>query len=497
MAFRETGHRAVVSATETIKSLEMVNPGDRILISVSGGPDSVFLTHIFSMLKKESDLKLYGFSLDHSTRGGQSGEDLEFVSRMYKDLGIKLFTRKIDADKWCREHKLSFQEGARKLRAGFLEELAEKHNIDRIALGHNLDDNIETFLMRIIRGSGARGLSGIKPISGRIIRPLLNTSRKDIEDYLKTNDIDFRVDCSNLEDKYIRNRIRNKLIPFIRENLPGDLQTSLKRSMDILGQEDEFLKGYALEILKKNADIQAGPGNSGAICVKLSIKSIGKYHKGLKRRVIQAALELLLGNLEDISYKNIGDILDLGQPENGENKWLRPLGSIMAARIGQYIYLVNTDYLEGLDPDIRSYFEERISLETGGNTPGMEQEINIGGYTDLKGFDFIIKSEIISDPGHYSKLPDSKAVMDLDKVKLPIIVRSWKEGDKFYPLGMKGGKKLQDFFIDTKVQVNLRKKIPVFCDLEKILWVGNMRMDSRVKITLSASKFLHLELFEK
>jgi tRNA(Ile)-lysidine synthase len=497
MAFKETGHRAVVSAIETIKSLDMVSSGDRILISVSGGPDSVFLTHILSMLKKELSLKLYGFSLDHSTRDGQSGEDLEFVSRMYKDLGIKIFTRKIDADKWCREHKLSFQEGARKIRMGFLEELAEKHNIDKIALGHNLDDNIETFLMRIIRGSGARGLSGIKPVSGRIIRPLLNTPRQDIEDYLKTNHIDFRVDSSNLEDKYTRNRIRNQLIPFIMDNFPGDLQNSLKRSMDILGQEDEFLKGYALEILKRDAEIQEGPRNTGAICVKFPIMSIGKYHKGLKRRVIQAALELLLGNLEDISFKNIGDILNLIQPENGENRWLKPLGSIIAARIGEYIHLVNTDYMEGLDPDIRSYIKERIDPGSEGKVSGMEQEINIGGYTDLEGFDFIIKSEILSDPGNYSKLPDSKAVMDLDKVKLPIIVRGWTEGDRFYPLGMKGSKKLQDFFIDAKVQVNLRKKIPVVCDREKILWVGNMRIDSRVKATPSTCNFLCLELFEK
>jgi tRNA(Ile)-lysidine synthase len=169
----------------------------------------------------------------------------------------------------------------------------------------------------------------------------------------------------------------------------------------------------------------------------------------------------------------------------------------VAARIGEYIYLVNTDYIENLDPDIRSYIEERIDPEPEGEAFCMKQEINIGGYTDLEDFDFIIKSEILSDPGNYSKLPDSKAIMDLDKVKLPIIVRSWMEGDRFYPLGMKGSKKLQDFFIDAKVKINLRKNIPVFCDLEKILWVGNMRIDSRAKATPSTSKFLYLELFEK
>jgi len=497
MAFKDTGHSAVASAMDTIKNLDMVSSGDSILVSVSGGPDSVFLTHILLMLKKELNLKLYGFSLDHSTRDGQSGEDLEFVSRMFSGLGIKLFTRKVDAGKWCREHRSSFQEGARKLRAGFLEELAEEHNIDKIALGHNLDDNIETFLMRVIRGSGARGLSGIKPVSGKIIRPLINTSRQDIVDYLKADDIEFRVDSSNLEDKYIRNRIRNQLIPFIRDNFPGDLKTSIKRAMEILGQEDEFLRGHAIETLKKDAKIQAGPDNIEAICIKLSIKSIGKYHEALKRRVIQTAIELLLGKLEDISYKNIRDILYLTQPGNGENRWLKPLGSLMVFRIGEYIYLANTDYTDDLDSDIRPYVREKSGKGHGREIPGKEQEIKIGADTDLEDFNFMVRAKVLDYPGGYCELPQSKVMLDLDKIKLPVAARSWQDGDRFYPLGMKGSKKLQDFFIDAKVPVNLRGKIPVFCDREKIIWVGNMRMDRRVKITPSSGELLCLELFEK
>ena len=259
MKDKQAAHRAVSSVMDTIERYKMVETGDSILISVSGGPDSVFLTHIFSMLRESLGLELYGFSLDHSTREGQSGNDLKFVKGLCRDLGIKLFSKKVDAAEWCRRHKLSFQEGARKLRAGLLMEIALENNIGRIALGHNLDDNIETFMMRIIRGSGARGLSGIRPVSGKIIRPLIKTSRQDIEDYLNENDIGFCVDRSNLENKYLRNRIRNKLIPFIKDNFPGDFAGSINRTMEILRDEDIFLRKYSSDILESTAFFKERP----------------------------------------------------------------------------------------------------------------------------------------------------------------------------------------------------------------------------------------------
>jgi tRNA(Ile)-lysidine synthase len=496
MAADRKMHRAVASAMETVKKLDMVARGDSILISVSGGPDSVFLTHLLLMLKDQFRLDLYGFSLDHCTRDGRSGKDAGFVARMYKDLGIRLFTRKVDAGKWCRERKLSFQEGARKLRAGLLRELARENDIDRIALGHNLDDNIETFLMRMIRGSGARGLSGIRPVSGKIIRPLINTSRQDIEDYLKANDIVYCIDSSNLEDKYTRNRIRNKLIPFIGDNFQGDVNTSIKRVIDILGQEDEYLSGIASGVLKKDAFIQKSPGRAKVIYIRLPLATAGKYHRALKRRAAQTALELLWGSLEDISYSNIEDILDLMGPGRGENRRLDLPGPIVVLRIADIIHMVHTGFIQDLDPGIRRHIRQ---IKDMGSTEAASagQTILIGGRTVLEDFGFCINSKILDEPGDYRKLGDSKAVMDYDKVKGPVIVRRWSKGDRFQPLGMKGEKKLQDFFTDCRVPVNLRKEIPVFCDREKIIWVGNMRMDHRVRITSSARGFLQLELFEK
>ncbi len=496
MAAEKKIHRAVATALETVKKLDMVAGGDSILISVSGGPDSVFLTHLLLMLKRQFRLRLYGFSLDHCTRGGRSAKDAEFVKRMYRDLGIELFTRKVDAVKWCREQKMSFQEGARKLRAGLLGELARENHIDRIALGHNLDDNIETFLMRIIRGSGARGLAGIRPVSGNIIRPLINTSRQDIEDYLKANDIGYCIDSSNLEDKYTRNRIRNKLIPFIGENFQGDAGTSIKRAIDILGQEDEYLSETASEAIKKDAFIQKIPGREKAIYIRLPLTAAGKYHRALKRRLALTALELLYGNLEDISYSNIEDILGLMGPGRGENRRLDLPGPIIVLRIADNLHMVHTGFVQDLDPGIKQHIRRIQGIEQEGQASA-GQVIKIGGRTGIKDFGLSIDARIIDDPGDYRELDDSKAVIDYDKVRGPIRARRWSEGDRFQPLGMQGEKKLQDFFMDCRVPVNLRKEIPVFCDSEKIIWVGNMRLDHRVSITPSTREFLLLELFEK
>jgi len=496
MNSKKKDHKALASALDTISTYNMLEQGDSVLVSVSGGPDSVFLTHVLYLLKDKLGLDLYGFSLDHSTRGGQSGRDLGFVRGLYRQLGIRLFSRKVDAAGWCREHKLSFQEGARKLRMGMLEEIAAGNNIKKIALGHNLDDNIETFLMRMIRGAGARGLSGIRPASGRIIRPLINTSRDDIEDYLKENNMEYCLDSSNRENRYLRNRIRNRLIPFIRENFAGNLTSSIKRSMEILRDEDTFLSNFASHILGETARFQRESKTGRTIYIMIPAEVLRSNPAAVRRRILISALEQVCGDLEDITGKNIEDILGLADRDTGENKWLRPVEPVMVFRIDNFIHVVNTGYAGQLDAGIRSYVRERSGVLKEAEKPP-SRTVKIGGETRLPGFSMHVRATLLSDPGDFRDLPGSKVIVDYTKVIPPITVRSWREGDRFYPLGLGGSKKLQDFFTDSKIAVNRRDKVPVFCDRKKIIWVGNMRIDSRVRITGDTSRFLCLELFEK
>lgn len=496
---------AVDRTIRTIKQFNMIDPGDSILISISGGPDSVFLTHMLCMLRDELDLDLYGYSLDHSTRKGQSGRDLAFVKDILSRLNIRLFSEKVDVVKWCIDNRFSFQAGARKIRKDHLQDISKKYSIDKIALGHNLDDNIETFLMRLIRGSGARGLSGIGPVNGKVIRPLIDTSRKDVEDYLDKMSLPYCIDKSNLENKYFRNRIRNRLIPFIEDNFFKSFKVSIRRSIEIFRDEDTFLRKYSLELLEKIASFHRSSDRENIIYLKIPIEPLGLKPLAIRRRIINCALEKILGNLENISFRNIEDILKLLNIKTGESKWLSPIKAVVVLRINSFIHIVNIDFIHQLPGEIRSYIRERINDAAASSIwnvieVGIEPAdimIKIGSETQLTGFLMTVRSQLLDFAGDYKNGPSSKVFLDYGKILSPIRARSWKEGDRFYPLGTGGSKKLQDFFTDSKVPVNKRKNIPVFCDREKIIWIGNMRIDNRVRITTKTSKILCLELFEK
>ncbi len=498
---QEGSFRAEKTVLEAIRDFNMLQNGDSVLISISGGPDSTFLTHMLYRLRDEFNLTLFGFCLDHMTRNGRSALDAAFVKKLCKKLDIRLFSEKIDARRWSKANKLSFQAGARKLRMSRLEEISGKYNIARIAVGHNADDNIETFLMRLIRGAGARGLSGIKPVSGNIIRPLINTSREDIMEYIKYHDIRYCVDHTNLENVYFRNKIRNKLIPFIRENFFKNFRSSVLRSIGILRDEDDFLRKYASKLLKEIARFSKSKDGKDIIYIKIPIEPVISSSVAIRRRIISSAMEVILGHLEDISFKNITDVLLLLKTESGgENKWLQPIRSLRILRINGFIHMVDLEHIKELPREIKSY-----TFDGPGKGTGLRilkctgQEIKINGETDLKQFSVILKSGLTfrDQETDYKKAGDNQAFMDYDKVKFPVKVRNWKEGDRFYPLGAGGSKKLQDFFTDQKITVNRRADVPVFYDSEKIIWVGNHRIDNRVRITGKTRKILQMELFEK
>ncbi len=502
---RTIDHSGSLGAEETVletaRDFNMLRYGDSILVSISGGPDSTFLVHMLYGLKDEFNLTLYGFCLDHMTRNGRSALDAAFVKKLCKKLDIRLFSEKIDARKWCRANKLSFQAGARKLRSSRLKEILRKYNISKIAVGHNSDDNIETFLMRLIRGAGTRGLSGIKPVSGNIIRPLINTSREDIMQYLEGHDIQYCVDHTNLENVYFRNKVRNKLIPFIRENFFKNFRSSVLRSIGILRDEDDFLKKYSSKLLEEIARFSKSKDGKNIIYIKIPIEPILSSSVAIRRRIITSATEKILGHLEDISFKNISDVLLLLKTESGgENKWLQPMRSLRVLRINGFIHMVDLDHIKELPQEIKNYAFDGPRKGTGLRIlKCADQEIKVDGETGLKQFSMDLRSGMAGrdQKKDYKEARDNQAFIDYDKVKLPVKVRSWEEGDRFYPLGAGGSKKLQDFFTDRKITVNKRVNVPVFYDREKIIWVGNQRIDHRVRITGKTKKILRMELFEK
>ncbi len=490
-----TRDRVVSRALKTIEYYEMIKKGDSILISVSGGPDSVFLTHLLYLMRPILDLTLFGYSLDHMTRNGESARDVLFVERLYRELDIKLLKQKTDAAKWSKSHKLSFQEGARNLRIEKLLELSDKKNITKIATGHNADDNIETFFINLLRGTGSRGLSGIRPVSGKFIRPLIDISRKDIISYLGSKKISYCLDRTNFENIYFRNRIRNLLIPFLSKHFRVSFKSNILRSISILKDEDEFLRDYSAAKLKKMASIERNGSGEYTALIKIPVSGIQKETIAVRRRIILSAIEKVNGSLEDISFDNVDDTLGICVP-GGESKIIQIEKNIRVFKIGNYIYFANIDHA-GLLSEFKQFLKEN---EKKIDKRGKGIEVKIGTRMKLKDFNLELSSEVLElnkEKLDFNKAKNTEAFLDYDRIKTPVKVRNWKNGDRFYPQGMKSEKKLQDFFIDNKISVHLRKSIPVFEDSEKIIWIGKYRIDERVKITGDTRKVLHLKLYEK
>ena len=474
----------------------MIEDGDKVLVSISGGPDSTFLTHLLHLMRPVLNLTLYGFCLDHMTRGGESAQDALFVQELYSKLDIELFKQKVDAKKWCRSNKLSFQEGARKIRLERLMEISEKKDIEKVAVGHNADDNIETFFMHLIRGAGAKGLSGIKPVSGKIIRPLINTFRDDIITYLDGKKIPYCVDRTNIENIYFRNRVRNILIPFIeKESCTESFKSNVLRSIRILKDESEFLKEYSSNKLLDAASIKKNKSGKDVILIKIPVIKIKREAVAVRRRIILAALEMIGSDLEDISFKNVDDILKICTA-GGEYKAVEPKKRSRVFKIGSYIYFVNAGNIKILPDEIKLFLKDIRS--TGKRNSG--KEIKIGTRVRLEDFSLDLSSELLKQGREkikFNQAQNTEAFLDYGKIKPPLKVRIWRSGDKFYPLGMQEEKKLQDFFVDSKIPVNLRRLIPVFMDSEKIIWIGNHRIDDRVRVTEDTEEVLHLKLFKK
>lgn len=485
--------KIIIKALKTIEFSSMIKSGDRILISISGGPDSTFLTHLLYLMRPVLNLTLFGFCLDHMTRNGESTKDALFVEKLCRELDIELFRQKIDVRKWCRSNNFSFQEGARKLRMEKLLEISKENNIERIATGHNADDNIETFLMYLMRGAGARGLSGIKPVSGKFIRPLIDIFRKDIIAYLNNKKISYCVDRTNIENIYFRNRVRNILIPFISKHFLKSFKSNVLRSINILKCEDEFLRRYSAAKLAEIASIKRSETGKYAALIKIPVLKIKGEARAVQRRIVLSAIEMTSGTLENISFKNIDDILRICSL-GGESKIIQPEEKIRVFKIGSYIYFMNVDYIRLLPDEFKQFLKSNGKVDT----EKSGKEIKVGTKVKLRDFNLGLSSELLKiskDKIKFNEVKNTEAFLDYAKIKLPIRVRTWKRGDKFYPLGMQKEKKLQDFFIDSKIPIHLRKLVPVFIDREKIIWVGKYRIDNRVRITEDTKEALHLKLF--
>ncbi len=438
----------------TITKYSLLRPGDCVVVAVSGGPDSVCLLQALHTLGENLNFSLHVAHLDHMFRGKQSADEAVFVAELAKKMSVPATVEAADVPSYCRERGLSSQAGAREVRYAFLERVARDAGAARIATGHTASDQAETFLLRLLRGSGVSGLSSIPPVRGAFIRPLLEVTREDVEDYLRRTGSPSMTDPSNAEPVYARNRIRLDLIPVLKQFNPRIVET-LAAEAGLLRDEDAAADACLEE---RSRDILDRADDS----VSLERKEFNTLPRALRRRLIRKAFALAGGTPANLSQVQVDEALDFMKAAQTGRSLQLPFGIILLREYGRFLVRRPSQAVSFAVP-----------LAVPGSTAivecGLEVETII--YASVPG-----EREEGLDTGNYLW----QAQFDYDKLGHEISVRNRKAGDRFCPAGMGGkSKKLQDFFVDNRVPRSRRDNVLLLTTREDIVWVLGMRTDER------------------
>jgi tRNA(Ile)-lysidine synthase len=467
----ESQHPLEQQVLDFIRQHRLLSGGEKLVVAVSGGADSVCLLHILAKLQKELKIKLHLAHLNHQLRGTESEADAEYVAELAHQLGIPAAIEGRDVKGYQARQRLSLEEAAREVRYSFLAEVAGSIGTDRVAVGHTRDDHVETILMHLIRGSGTRGLRGLQPVTLwqstekrlTIIRPLLEISHQQTEDYCREHRLAPRLDASNLSLSPLRNRIRQQLLPLLESYNPA-IAESLLRTGRIVADDIAFLDEQVARLWDEVARQQEKS-------LILDKERFDQLPPTLKRYLLRAAAGKLLGSAKDIEMRHIEEMMSLATKPAGKRLNL-PGG--LTFSIGYNQYQLATD-LAALSP---------LPMLEG------ESQLNIPGETRLPGWR--IKA-IIIDREEITEKNNFIAYLDLAKTGDKLLVRPRRRGDRFQPLGLPQPKKLGEFMIDAKIPQAWRGEIPIVCSGEQILWVVGWRLDERAKVSQDTKKVLRLE----
>lgn len=439
---------------EFIKKNNLFSHKDKILLGFSGGPDSVVLAHLFVRMGISIALAHVNFQL----RGKESDEDQQFSRLFAQKYNLDFFTTNFDTISYSKEKRLSIEEAARELRYNWFASLSQKHNFDYIATAHNADDNIETILFNLARGTGIKGLLGIPVKRENIVRPLLFAYKKEVLFYCRENNLEYRFDKTNDDIKISRNRLRHKIIPeFEQLNLAfkDNVLKSAENLKLVYNLVSEYVDNCLLDIIKNK-------GNE-ILFNKLAFEKC--KHK-----------ELILYEFLSSMGFSVGEIKSFKQFLSSQPGKLMISKKYIAINDREKVIFV---YRESWHRETQLFFLEPESS-----------------FIDLGDFGLkieILKREQIRDLKQGEKI----ALLDFDLLKFPLTIRHWRNGDYFYPLGMGGKKKLSDFFTDKKLSLIDKKNIMVVESDGKIVWIIGMRIDNRFKITSKTQKVIKLIVNEK
>ena len=452
-----------------IKDNNLIKAGDKVLVALSGGPDSVCLLNILSKLKNELKIELGAAHLNHMLRGKDAMDDEQYVIDICKQMNIKCFTRQVNINEYSKKEKLSSEMAGRIVRYGFFDEIVKEHGYTKVATAHNANDQAETILFRLMRGTGLEGLGGIKTKRNNIIRPILCLSRQEVEEYIERNQLKPRIDKTNFEKIYNRNKIRLDILPYIKENFNDDIVQTLNRMASLLQKDNEFIEELSFEAYKK-------------YCIEKQEYFIIKGEVFTKNevvvtRVIRNAINRFSKTHYDFEMKHIYEIYNLAK--SGTGKVVDLPNKIYAENIYGDIYIKNRIDKKSINYDTS---EVNILINDIDN-----KIVEFGEYS----FEFNIL-----DNNRQMKLNlkhnNFEKYFNFDKIQKDIIIRTRKDGDKIIPLGMTGSKKIKDIFINMKIPKEQREIIPMICFDDKISWVVGLRVSDEYKVTSDTKKILKI-----
>jgi len=448
---------------KTIKKYSMLPHGATVLAGVSGGPDSTALLAALSMLSKEFELKLRVVHINYHLRGAESDGDQKFVENLCRRFRVPF--EAVQADFSRGKKSGSIQDAARNFRYMVFSVKASEAKAACVAVAHNRDDQVETMLMRFLRGSGTVGLAGIPPFRElsrgvRLIRPLIDVRRTDIDQFLAEKKLKARQDSSNKKELYLRNKIRLKLLPLVKREYNRGFDEAAIRLLHILNEENSFLAEAAGKAFNRLKVLAEG-------CCSFSCSKLNFLHPALLKRVLRAGIEQVKGDLTGLEFRHFEKLSEMLSLVRGKTD----LPGNVAAQVhsGRLYLRLKNGAKQGLVPlafpGITRTGKFKIKAASG-KTPS-----------------------VFKGPSH--------AFLDLKKVNLPLCVRSRRPADRFTPLVMKGKKKIQDFFVDLKLPDFERDSVPVVVDSSgKVVWVAGYRIDDTVKITRNTEEVIHLVLLK-
>jgi len=480
LKLRSIQNHAIRTVLTTISEYRMIEYGDAVLVGVSGGPDSVALLYILHHLTNHFSLRLGVAHYNHGLRGDDAHRDEQFVATLADRLDLPFYSERGLAGTRAHTRRMSPEEAARELRYTFLYRVLEKGGFDRIAVGHHGDDNAELVLMFLLRGSGPLGISGIPPVRDAcLIRPLIHLSRSEILKFLEDRKIFFVTDHTNTDLCYLRNRIRHDLMPRLNKRFNPETGRTLNRLSKIVRDEESWMEEtlsplYEMSVISEDRE-----------CVVMDAEFISRLHVAAQRRLLRRAVAGVKGDLRRITFQHIEAAVRLLAHKKGER--MLHLPQRISLKCGRGRVVIQREQIP-----LRN-------LEKGADAPSFqafEYLIPPDARVILREIDARLELSEIEAQKVPEGFGDSEQVayMDRAQIKFPMVVRNYRPGDRFRPLGMTGSKKVKDFFIDHGVEKEIRSGIPLLVSNGKIVWIGGYRIDDTVKVGTSTTRVVEVRL---